>query len=153
MTSIPVLSCLRLVNDDDRCTNHQSLRVFYRKIVSRTMLLQLKQFVPCTPLPNIMMRSNLLLERFALLVLKTMYFLLPWRQLVNLTKPNLRDTSTTSSSSRKEVTVPCCQLCSKPMIRRQNRVNKGSFWGCQQWPTYNGTRRPWEKGKDEISLA
>ena len=26
------------------------------------------------------------------------------------------------------MTPPSCPLCSKPMIRRQNRVNKGSFW-------------------------
>ena len=69
------------------------------------------------------------------------------------TKSNLRDTSTSSSSSRKEVLVPSCPLCSKSMIRRQNRVNKGSFWGCQQWPMCNGTRRPWERDKDETSPA
>ena len=30
---------------------------------------------------------------------------------------------------------------------------QGNFWGCLQWPKCNGTRRPWEKGKDEISPA
>ena len=44
-------------------------------------------------------------------------------------------------------------LCLKPMIRRQNRVNRGNFWGCQQWPKCNGTRRPSERGKDGISPA
>ena len=91
----------------------------------------------------------MLWERFAPLVLKVIHFLLPWKQLVDPTKSNLRDTSTPSNSSRKGVLVPSCPLCSKPMIRRQNRVNKGSFWGCQQWPMCNGTRRPWERGKDE----
>ena len=33
-------------------------------------------------------------------------------------------------------------LCLKPMVRRQNRVNNGNFWGCQKWPKCNGTRRP-----------
>ena len=28
-----------------------------------------------------------------------------------------------------------------------------NFWGCQQWPKCNGTRRPWERSKDEISPA
>ena len=44
----------------------------------------------------------------------------------------MRDTSTSSSSSRKEAH---CPLCSKPMIRRQNRVNKGSFSVCLQCPS------------------
>ena len=35
----------------------------------------------------------------------------------------------------------------------ESSVNKGSFWCCQQWPTCNGTRRPWKKGKDETSPA
>ena len=60
---------------------------------------------------------------------------------------------TVQLSSRKEVLVPSCPLCSKPMIRRQNRANKGSFWCCQQWPMCNGTRRLWERGKDKTSPA
>ena len=38
--------------------------------MTRMMILQLKQIVSCPPLPNILMRNDLLLERFALLVLK-----------------------------------------------------------------------------------
>ena len=72
-----------------------------------------------------------LLERFAPLVLKAIHFLLPWRQFVNLTKSHLRDTSRKSSSSRNEVTVPGRPISSKPMIRGQNRVNNGNFWGCR----------------------
>ena len=98
---------------------------------------------------QVLMRSELLLERLALAI----YFLLPWRRVVNLVRPSLEETSTLSSSLRREMTPPSCPLCSKPMIRRQNGVNKGSFWGCQQWPKCNGTRRPWETGKDEISPA
>ena len=59
----------------------------------------------------------------------------------------------TASSSRRKMTPPSCPLGSKPMIRRQNRLNKGDFWVCQQWPKCNGTRRPWEWGKDEIKSA
>ena len=44
------------------------------------MLLQLKQIVPCPPLPRILMRNDLLLERFTLLVLKATHFLLPTKQ-------------------------------------------------------------------------
>ena len=135
----------------DISTNHPSLHVFRWMTVTRMMILQLKQIVSCPPLPKILLRNDLLSERFALLLLKVIHFLVPWKQLVKTTKWNLRDTSTSSSSSRKEVLVPRCLLCSKPMIRRQHRVNKGSFWGCQQWPMCNGTRRPWERGKDETS--
>ena len=59
----------------------------------------------------------------------------------------------THPAPREETTPPSCPLCLKRMIRRQNRVNKGNFWGCQQWPKCNGTRRLWERGKDEISPA
>ena len=70
--------------------------------------------------------------------LKAIYFLSPWKRVVHLVIPSLEDTST-----------PCL----KPMIRRQNRVNKRNFWGCQQWLKCNGTRRPLERGTDEISPA
>ena len=66
---------------------------------------RLKQIVPCPPLPNILMRSDLLLERLALLVLKAIYFLLPWRRLDNLVSPSLEDTSTPSSSLRRDDTA------------------------------------------------
>ena len=75
---------------------------------------------------------EMLLERLALLVLKAIYFLLPWGRIVNLVRPSLEDTDTLSSSSRREMTPPNCPLCSKPMIRRQDRVNKESFLCCQQ---------------------
>ena len=64
-----------------------------------------------------------------------------------------RSASTHRTVKQKEMTTPKCPLCSGPMMRRQHRVNKGSSWGCQQWPTCNGTRRPWERGKDETSRA
>ena len=103
-------------------------------------------------------------DRFALLVLKAIHYLLPWNRTVQPERPSLKDTRTLSSSSRRnasthrttkleEMTTPNCPLCSGPMIRRQNRVNKRSFWGCQQWPTCNETRRPWERGKGETSRA
>ena len=47
------------------------------------------------------------------------------KHIVNLAGLSLRDTSTPSSSSRREVTAPSCPVRSRPMIRRQNRVNKG----------------------------
>ena len=47
------------------------------------------------------MRSELLLERLALLVWKAIYFLLPWRRVVNPVRPSLGDTSTLSSPSEK----------------------------------------------------
>ena len=46
------------------------------------------------------------------------------RRVVNLVSPSLEDTSTSSSSSRREMTPPSCPLSLKSMIRRQNRVNK-----------------------------
>ena len=52
--------------------------------------------------------------------------------------PSLEDTNTLSSSLRRETTAPSCPLCLKLMVRRQNRVNKGNFWSCQQWPKCNG---------------
>ena len=91
--------------------------------------------------------KRIVVGRLALLVLNAVYFLSPWKRIVNLVSPSLEDTNTPSSSSRRETTPPSCSLCLKPMIRRQNRVNKGNFWGCQQWPKCNGTRRPWERGQ------
>ena len=61
-------------------------------------------FVPL--LPKILMRNDLLSERFALLVLKVIHLLLSWKQLFKPTKLNLRDSSTSSSSSRKGVLMP-----------------------------------------------
>ena len=54
-------------------------------------------------------RSDLFLERFALLVLKVTHFLLSQKRIVNLARLSLRDTSTPSSSSRREVTAPSNQ--------------------------------------------
>ena len=93
--------------------------------------------------PSAVSRAGLLLERFALLVLKAIHSVLQWRPIVNLVRPKLRDASTQSSSSKGAN----CPLRSKPRIRRQNRVNKGSFWCGQRWPTCSGTRLPWERGQ------
>ena len=43
-------------------------------------------------LPKILMRSELLLERLAPLVLRAICFLLPWRRVVYLVSPSLEDT-------------------------------------------------------------
>ena len=74
-------------------------------ILNRKMPCRFKQIVLCPPLPNILMRSDLLLERLALLVLKAIYFLLPWRRVDNLVSPSLEDTSTPSSSLRRDDTA------------------------------------------------
>ena len=82
--------------------------------------------------------------------MKAIYVLLPWRRLVNLVSPSLEDTSTLSSSLKRETTPPRRPLSSKLMVRRQNCVNKGNFWGCQRWPKCNGSRRLWaERREDE----
>ena len=152
---------------------------FFPVILMRTMLCRFKQIVLCPLLPKILMRSarDLLpalftqtlnlrgppssffltwLERLALLVLLAIYFQLPWRRVVNLVSPSLEDTSTSSSSSRREMTPPSCPLCLKPMIRRQNRV-KGNFWGCQRNPTELVVLGKWAKTKslqhDEVALV
>ena len=65
--------------------------------------LRFKQIVLCPLVSKIMMKSELLLERLAQLALNAIYFLLPWRRVVNLVRPSLGETSTLSSSSRREV--------------------------------------------------
>ena len=124
-----------------RLTHQSPVTARFSDDFKRTMLCRFRQIVLCPPLAEILIRSELLLERLALLVQKAIYILLPWKRGVNLARPSLEDTDTLSISWRREMTPPSCPLCSKPMIRRQNRVYKGSFWGCQQWKC-NGTRRP-----------
>ena len=58
------------------------------------MFCKFKQIVLRMLLPKILMRSESLLGRLAPLVLKAIYFLLPWRRVVNLVSPSLEDTST-----------------------------------------------------------
>ena len=97
-----------------------------------------------------LMRRELLLERLALLVSKAIFFPSPWKRVVNLVRPSLEDTDTLSSSSRREMTPPVRRVRSR---RYEDRIVSKSFWGCKQWPECNGTRRPCERGKDEISPA
>ena len=52
------------------------------------MLSRFKQTVLCPLLPKNWMRSDMLLERLALLLLKAIYFLLQWRRVVNLVRPS-----------------------------------------------------------------
>ena len=106
----------------------------------RTMSSRFKQIVLCPLLPKILMKSDLLLERLTLLVLKVIYFLLPCGQVVNLVRASLADASALSSSLTREMT------------RRQNRVNKGSFWGCQQWPEVQRNSSSLGKGAKTKSL-
>ena len=43
------------------------------------------------------------------------------------------------SGPTSQVTV-ACPSCSQQMVRRQNRTNKGWFWGCGAFPSCKGAR-------------
>lgn len=36
---------------------------------------------------------------------------------------------------------PNCPVCSEPMVKRKNRQNNQSFWGCGRYPACRGTRQ------------
>ena len=90
------LSLPTLANIDDCHTSHLHPRVFRWTILKRMMLSQLKPIVPCPLLSNTLMRNDLLLDRFALLIVKAIHFLLSWRQMVDLAPLSLIDTLKTA---------------------------------------------------------
>ena len=49
--------------------------------------------------------------------------------------------------------MPSCLLCSKPTIQRQNRVNKGSFWGLSTVADVQRNSPSLGRGEDETSPA